>query len=89
MGHGGDVGVVPRFCKELFQKIQDNMAHDCNVLFKVSSVIIIIIITFIFLQVTFNVELSFFEIYNEKIHDLLGSSHGKDKSCKKPSVIYF
>ena len=39
-----------------------------------------------FSQVKFNVEISFFEIYNEKIHDLLGSLYGKDKSHKRPTV---
>lgn len=34
-----------------------------------------------------NVEISFFEIYNEKIHDLLASS--KEKGGKKPTVSYF
>ena len=32
-----------------------------------------------------NVEISFFEIYNEKIHDLLSSST-KEKSIKKTNV---
>ncbi|ESO00704.1 hypothetical protein HELRODRAFT_192579 [Helobdella robusta] len=64
MGHGNDVGIVPRFCGELFQRIQNN--SDDNVIY--------------------NVEISFFEIYNEKIHDLLGSSSGKDKSFKKPNL---
>ena len=36
------------------------------------------------LQVKINVEISFFEIYNEKIHDLLASS--KEKGGKKPTV---
>lgn len=38
-------------------------------------------------QVKINVEISFFEIYNEKIHDLLASS--KEKGGKKPTVSYF
>lgn len=40
-----------------------------------------------FAQVKINVEISFFEIYNEKIHDLLASS--KEKGGKKPTVSYF
>ena len=39
---------------------------------------------FSFFQVNINVEISFFEIYNEKIHDLLGSC--KDKAGKKQTV---
>lgn len=35
-------------------------------------------------QLTLNVEISFFEIYNEKIHDLLGQT--KDKSGKRNTV---
>ena len=39
-------------------------------------------------QVKTNVEISFFEIYNEKIHDLLGPSASKDKlQMKRPTVI--
>lgn len=40
---------------------------------------------FLLLQVKLNVEISFFEIYNEKIHDLLSSST-KEKSNKKANV---
>jgi len=37
-----------------------------------------------------NVEMSFFEIYNEKIHDLLGQSSLRDKATgKKCSVRQF
>ena len=36
-------------------------------------------------QTDINVEISFFEIYNEKIHDLLCPS-AKDKTGKKPNV---
>lgn len=39
------------------------------------------------MQVSFNIEISYFEIYNEKIHDLLCPSV-KDKQGKKPSVSY-
>jgi hypothetical protein len=38
------------------------------------------------LQVKINVEISFFEIYNEKIHDLLASA--KEKGGKKPTVSH-
>ena len=41
-----------------------------------------------FEQVNVNLEMSFFEIYNEKIHDLLGQSWTlRDRTLgKKPSV---
>ena len=35
-----------------------------------------------------NVEISFFEIYNEKIHDLLGPTVSKDKALKMPNVRF-
>lgn len=42
---------------------------------------------FFFVQVKTIVEISFFEIYNEKIHDLLASSVTKEKgSVKKANV---
>ena len=41
----------------------------------------------VFMQMKTIVEISFFEIYNEKIHDLLASSTAKDKgSVKKTNV---
>jgi len=38
-------------------------------------------------QVKVNVEMSFFEIYNEKIHDLLGQSSLRDKTTGKKSSV--
>lgn len=51
---------------------------------------------FSFTQVTWNVEISYFEIYNEKIHDLLGPSVApaqskdvaKEGITKKPNVSF-
>ena len=34
-----------------------------------------------------NVEMSFFEIYNEKIHDLLGQSSLRNKTTGKKSSV--
>ncbi|XP_052214785.1 kinesin-like protein KIF14 isoform X2 [Dreissena polymorpha] len=69
MGHGSDVGIIPRFCEELFSRADLVRDHD---------------------KVKLHVEISFFEIYNEKIHDLLASnSHlgsGKDKKVKKTTL---
>lgn len=38
-------------------------------------------------QVKVNLEMSFFEIYNEKIHDLLGQSSVRDKTTGKKSSV--
>ncbi|XP_069800065.1 kinesin-like protein KIF14 [Dendropsophus ebraccatus] len=51
MGYNAHIGIIPRFCQELFDKI--------NVLDQE--------------EVSYHVEMSYFEIYNEKIHDLLSS----------------
>lgn len=48
---------------------------------------VLVYFIYTFAQVKINVEISFFEIYNEKIHDLLASS--KEKGGKKPTVSYF
>ncbi|XP_069122057.1 kinesin-like protein KIF14 isoform X2 [Argopecten irradians] len=63
MGHGNEVGIIPRFCEELFCRADVTRDSD---------------------KVKINVEISFFEIYNEKIHDLLASY--KDKGGKKPTL---
>ncbi|XP_058495067.1 kinesin-like protein KIF14 [Solea solea] len=49
MGFGEEAGVVPRFCHELFSRLNsiENKEVKCHV------------------------EMSYFEVYNEKIHDLL------------------
>ena len=39
-----------------------------------------------FLQLQFTVEISYFEIYNEKIHDLLAPSKKKDNKRVQVSV---
>ncbi|CAH1787951.1 unnamed protein product [Owenia fusiformis] len=62
MGHGEEVGIIPRFSEDLF--IRKESMEDENL--------------------KINVEISFFEIYNEKIHDLLGSS--KDKTGRKTNL---
>ncbi|XP_062594579.1 kinesin-like protein KIF14 [Saccostrea cucullata] len=67
MGHGSEVGIIPRFCKELFSRADQDqeVTRDSE-------------------MVKINVEISFFEIYNEKIHDLLASC--KEKGGKKPTL---
>ncbi|KAI5101784.1 kinesin-like protein KIF14 [Silurus meridionalis] len=49
MGFGEEVGVIPRFCEELFVKVSSAIKND----------------------LTCHLEMSYFEVYNEKIHDLL------------------
>ncbi|KAM5148311.1 kinesin-like protein KIF14 [Mantella aurantiaca] len=48
MGFDEEVGIIPRFCNQLFSRIL--MTKQ---------------------QVSFHLEMSYFEVYNEKIHDLL------------------
>ncbi|XP_017019227.1 kinesin-like protein KIF14 [Drosophila kikkawai] len=49
-----EAGIIPRFCHELFRRIEEVKAHQ---------------------QLQVEVEVSYFEIYNEKIHDLLSVQH--------------
>lgn len=67
---GKEVGIIPRFCHELFERIAS--LEDSNVGAGKSA------------ADTANVEISYFEIYNEKIHDLLGglSDGGKRTPLK-------
>ncbi|XP_056410385.1 kinesin-like protein KIF14 isoform X2 [Hyla sarda] len=51
MGYNTHIGIIPRFCKELFYNIKVSVQEEVNC----------------------HVEMSYFEIYNEKIHDLLSS----------------
>ncbi|KDR08098.1 Kinesin-like protein KIF14, partial [Zootermopsis nevadensis] len=63
---GNEVGIIPRFCYELFERIASLEDSDSSTR-----------------KSTCNVEISYFEIYNEKIHDLLGgSSDGKRAPLK-------
>ncbi|XP_018425011.1 PREDICTED: kinesin-like protein KIF14 [Nanorana parkeri] len=48
MGFDEEVGIIPRFCNQLFSRIQATKQ-----------------------QISFHLEMSYFEVYNEKIHDLL------------------
>ncbi|TFK08397.1 ubiquitin-conjugating enzyme E2 variant 1 isoform d [Platysternon megacephalum] len=60
-GYADEVGIIPRFCKEIFWKVnltqQEEEKH--------------------------HIELSYFEVYNERIHDLLSS---KDANAKKKAL---
>ncbi|XP_033643504.1 kinesin-like protein KIF14 [Asterias rubens] len=61
MGYNKETGIIPRFCRELFRRVD---AHQEE-------------------RAKFTIEISFFEIYNEKIHDLLASSSDADKDVGK------
>lgn len=52
IGTNSEAGIIPRFCQELFQRIESLKE-----------------------SVRIEVEVSYFEIYNEKIHDLLAVSN--------------
>ncbi|KAG5307830.1 KIF14 protein, partial [Pseudoatta argentina] len=51
------VGIIPRFCQEIFTRARDNP------------------------QIETTVEISYFEIYNEKIHDLLANTNNGSKKA--------
>lgn len=51
------VGIIPRFCQEIFTRVRNNP------------------------QVETTVEISYFEIYNEKIHDLLANTNNGSKKA--------
>ncbi|KAG6938220.1 kinesin family member 14 [Chelydra serpentina] len=61
-GYADEVGIIPRFCKEIFWKVNLTQQEE----------------------VKHHVELSYFEVYNERIHDLLTSS--KDANAKKKAL---
>ena len=52
------IGLIPRICKSLFEKIKQNINDNNNKL----------------TQTTFRAEVSYLEIYNEKVRDLLRST---------------
>jgi kinesin family protein 1 len=65
MGYGDDIGIIPRTCEELFNRIKRNT--DPNV--------------------TFAAEVSYIEIYNEKVRDLLNPKNkGNLKVREHPST---
>ncbi|XP_016285513.2 kinesin-like protein KIF14 [Monodelphis domestica] len=61
MGFGEEVGIIPRFCKDLFSQVAKKETQE----------------------VSYHLEMSFFEIYNEKIHDLLVCK-GENGQKKQP-----
>lgn len=62
---GKEAGIIPRFCLELFERIASPDDSDAG--------------TGKFVSSNAKVEVSYFEIYNEKIHDLLAGSYDGGK----------
>jgi kinesin family protein 14 len=62
---GKETGIIPRFCHELFKRIVPLDNSDVGAGKSTSS--------------SAKVEVSYFEIYNEKIHDLLAGSYDGGK----------
>uniref|UniRef100_A0A7S1JCJ0 Kinesin motor domain-containing protein n=1 Tax=Eutreptiella gymnastica TaxID=73025 RepID=A0A7S1JCJ0_9EUGL len=67
MGPAEDVGIIPRFCEELFSTIVENSSTAP--------------------EVSFKVELSYFEIYNEKVRCLLNpDTHKKELRVREHPI---
>ncbi|KAF1796402.1 hypothetical protein V8B55DRAFT_1029637 [Mucor lusitanicus] len=65
MGYGEDIGIIPRTCSELFNRITINSQPN----------------------LTYRVEVSYIEIYNEKVRDLLNPKNkGNLKVREHPSL---
>ncbi|XP_046398393.1 kinesin-like protein KIF14 [Ischnura elegans] len=72
-----EAGIIPRFCHQLFQRVSQMETHTEN-----SPGVMTSGTSSVFKQIT--VEVSYFEIYNEKIHDLLGESDGGTRTRRVP-----
>ncbi|XP_063282202.1 kinesin-like protein KIF14 [Pelobates fuscus] len=61
MGFDEEPGIIPRFCADLFSRIDKHLKQS----------------------ISFNLEMSYFEVYNEKIHDLLAfkADNGQTKQA--------
>lgn len=71
MGEGEQPGIVPRFMRELFDRIGGTSDSKVrNIGFRSYSVNPLSLCV----KNTFNVQVSYFEIYNERVYDLLSSS---------------
>lgn len=76
MGFGEESGVIPRFCCELFSRmtsIENNEVKSQNekTMKHMENMHKTLQINCFALQVKCHLEMSYFEVYNEKIHDLL------------------
>ncbi|KAK0862059.1 hypothetical protein LTS02_007425 [Friedmanniomyces endolithicus] len=67
MGYGEEEGVIPRICRDMFERIESMAKNDANM--------------------TSTVEVSYLEIYNERVRDLLNpSTKGNLKVREHPST---
>ncbi|TKA76006.1 hypothetical protein B0A55_06677 [Friedmanniomyces simplex] len=67
MGYGEEEGVIPRICRDMFERIESAVEKDANM--------------------TSTVEVSYLEIYNERVRDLLNpSTKGNLKVREHPST---
>lgn len=67
MGYGEEIGVIPRICKNIFEKIENIQSADRNI--------------------KYTVEVSYLEIYNERVRDLLNpASKGNLRVREHPST---
>ncbi|KAK5126989.1 hypothetical protein LTR85_008348 [Meristemomyces frigidus] len=67
MGYGGEEGVIPRICRDMFERIEGMHAGDKNV--------------------SSTVEVSYLEIYNERVRDLLNpTTKGNLKVREHPAT---
>ncbi|MBW0463620.1 hypothetical protein O181_003335 [Austropuccinia psidii MF-1] len=67
MGYGQDRGIIPLTCSALFDRINEKMSQDSNVVY--------------------TVEVSFMEIYNERVRDLLNPKNkGNLRVREHPSL---
>lgn len=73
MGTHNDRGIVPRLCQLIFDRIENELKQDIDNDSDIQSIDnekINEILSLKFLS-TYRVEVSYFEIYNEKVRDLL------------------
>lgn len=79
MGEGAAVGTIPRFSKDLFERINSLSDGEVSTLLLgwFCCCCCFIGLTWRWLQTIFKVTVSFYEIYNEKIHDLLSARKKK------------
>ncbi|CAF4976567.1 unnamed protein product, partial [Rotaria socialis] len=73
MGSHHDRGIIPRLCQSMFDRIENELNQDINHDMDIESIDNEKIHDILSLKFssTYRVEVSYFEIYNEKVRDLL------------------
>ncbi|CAF4152181.1 unnamed protein product [Rotaria magnacalcarata] len=77
MGSHNDRGIIPRLCQSMFDRIENELKQDINHDMDIESIDnekIHDILSLKFAS-TYRVEVSYFEIYNEKVRDLLNPNN--------------